>query len=87
MLEQAARELNIDLQRSFVIGDKISDLAAGRAVGCRNILVRTGYGGEEEKAFADYPWQPDFIADNLPAAARWILLQRDFSKHEMDRPL
>ncbi|MCG3120191.1 MAG: D-glycero-beta-D-manno-heptose-1,7-bisphosphate 7-phosphatase [bacterium] len=80
MLEQAAREWNIDLRRSFVVGDKISDLAAGRAVDCRNILVRTGYGGEEEKVFADYPWQPDFVADNLQKAARWILLQSDFVK-------
>lgn len=78
MLEQAARELNIDLRRSFAAGDKISDLAAGRAVGCRNILVRTGYGMESEKEFANYSWQPEFVADNLLKAARWILQQRDF---------
>jgi D-glycero-D-manno-heptose 1,7-bisphosphate phosphatase len=44
MLLQAAGELGIDLTRSWMIGDRISDLEAGSAVGCRTVLVRTGYG-------------------------------------------
>jgi len=73
LLEKAATELSLDLRRSFIVGDKISDLAAGRAVSCQNILVRTGYGLESEKEFSAYAWQPDWIADNLLEAARWIL--------------
>ncbi|MDZ7361902.1 MAG: D-glycero-beta-D-manno-heptose 1,7-bisphosphate 7-phosphatase [candidate division KSB1 bacterium] len=73
MLEKAAAELGLDLRQAFVIGDKISDLQAGRAVGCQNILVRTGYGLESEKQFSACDWQPDWIADNLLEAARWIL--------------
>lgn len=75
MLERAANELRLDLARSFVVGDKISDLEAGYAVRCRNILVRTGYGLESEKEFSGYAWQPEFVADNLLDAARWILQQ------------
>jgi D-glycero-D-manno-heptose 1,7-bisphosphate phosphatase len=73
LLETAANELNLDLRQSFVVGDKISDLEAGKAVGCQNILVRTGYGRESEKEVSGYHWQPDFVADNLLEAAEWIL--------------
>jgi D-glycero-D-manno-heptose 1,7-bisphosphate phosphatase len=44
MLLQAARELGIDLARSWMIGDRVGDLEAGSAVGCRTVLVQTGYG-------------------------------------------
>jgi D-glycero-D-manno-heptose 1,7-bisphosphate phosphatase len=75
MLERAARELNIDLGESFVVGDKISDLEAGFAVGCRNILVQTGYGLESTNEFSGAAWRPEFVADDLLEAARWILNQ------------
>jgi len=75
MLEKAAAELNIDLRESFVVGDKISDLEAGLAVGCRNILVHTGYGQESENEFSGAAWQPEYVADDLLEAARWILKQ------------
>jgi len=75
MLEKAAIELNIDLRESFVVGDKISDLEAGLAVGCRNILVHTGYGQESENEFSGAAWRPEFVADDLLEAARWILKQ------------
>ncbi|MDH3001465.1 D-glycero-beta-D-manno-heptose-1,7-bisphosphate 7-phosphatase [Chelonobacter oris] len=43
MLLQAAKELNIDLNRSFMVGDKIEDIMAGKAAGvAHNILVRSG---------------------------------------------
>lgn len=44
MLLQAAREHDIDLQKSFMIGDKLADIEAGEAAGCQSILVLTGYG-------------------------------------------
>jgi D-glycero-D-manno-heptose 1,7-bisphosphate phosphatase len=44
LLEQAAREHDLDLGRSWLVGDALSDLEAGRAVGARAVLVRTGRG-------------------------------------------
>ena len=46
LLLQASRDLDIDLQRSFMIGDKIADIEAGEKAGCQTILVLTGYGQE-----------------------------------------
>ena len=48
MLLDAAGRFAIDLEASVMIGDKLVDVEAGRAAGCRSILVRTGYGSEEE---------------------------------------
>lgn len=42
MLQRAARELNIDLSASYMIGDKVSDVRAGMGVGVRSIMVTTG---------------------------------------------
>ena len=44
MLLRAAEEIGIDLVASWMIGDRVSDLEAGAAAGCRTALVRTGYG-------------------------------------------
>lgn len=46
LLLQAAEELHIDLQQSFMVGDKDADLEAGRRAGCTPFLVLTGYGTE-----------------------------------------
>lgn len=48
MLIEAAQRHDIDLAASVMIGDKLADIEAGRAAGCRSILVRTGYGAEDE---------------------------------------
>jgi len=53
MLLEAARRFDIDLESSIMIGDKLVDVEAGRAAGCRSILVRTGYGHEEEPGLSD----------------------------------
>ena len=44
MLLQAAKEYDIDLQNSFMVGDKLADIEAGKRAGCKSILVLTGYG-------------------------------------------
>ena len=44
MLVKAAEELSLDLSRSYMIGDKLSDIEAGANARCRTILVKTGYG-------------------------------------------
>jgi D-glycero-D-manno-heptose 1,7-bisphosphate phosphatase len=75
MFTQAARELDLDLAGSFVVGDRWHDLEAGQRVGARGILVRTGYGRTEEaapKAGVD----PAAIVDNVMEAVSWILRAR-----------
>lgn len=69
MLKRAAAHLNLDLGRSFMVGDAPKDVAAGRAAGCRTVQVRTGQ---------DQPQAPDadHIAADLAEAARWILGQQ-----------
>ncbi|HSR53822.1 MAG TPA: D-glycero-beta-D-manno-heptose 1,7-bisphosphate 7-phosphatase [Acidobacteriota bacterium] len=44
LLRRAAEQLEIDLGRSYMIGDKVADVIAGHRAGCRSVLVRTGEG-------------------------------------------
>lgn len=62
MILKAASEHGIDLEKSWMIGDKSSDIQAGMNAGLKTILVKTGYGGKEANA---YEIVPDFLADNL----------------------
>jgi D-glycero-D-manno-heptose 1,7-bisphosphate phosphatase len=72
MLRQAADDLEIDLSRSFVVGDRWHDLEAGQAVGSRGVLVRTGYGRTEETSPRSGV-TAEAVVDNLMEAASWIL--------------
>ena len=74
MLRDAAQRYDIDLAGSVMIGDKLADIEAGLAAGCRPILVRSGYGATEE------PGLPPGIAvyDDLLSAA--ISLTTDFDE-------
>jgi D-glycero-D-manno-heptose 1,7-bisphosphate phosphatase len=74
MLLAAAGQLDVDLSRSVVVGDRWEDVGAARAVGARAVLVRTGYGGVAE-VNARPDLRADWIADNLVAAVAWILRQ------------
>jgi len=73
MLMEAANDLRLDLSKSFIIGDRTSDIAAGESAGCATILVRTGEGGKEEGAL---PVVPDYVAENLYEAA--LIIQSHF---------
>jgi len=68
----ASKELKIDLGRSFMVGDKIDDVKAGKKAGCKGILVLTGYGAGELALREKWDSQPDHIADNLQGAEEWI---------------
>jgi D-glycero-D-manno-heptose 1,7-bisphosphate phosphatase len=71
MLLQAAAEHGIDLTHSFMVGDQPSDIAAGRAAGCRTILLRTA---SPPPALWDAELEPDLVAADLLEAARLIRL-------------
>jgi D-glycero-D-manno-heptose 1,7-bisphosphate phosphatase len=75
MYEQAARDLGLDLAQCAVIGDKVTDLLPGIELGCRTVLVRTGYGQELLDEGALEGVAVDHVADGLLDAARWILSQ------------
>ncbi len=68
LLLDAASELGIDFQLSYVVGDRQIDVEAGRCVGCKTALVTTGPNLGELEGSA-----PDHIANDLYEAARWII--------------
>lgn len=71
---RAARELGLDLDRSYVVGDRWSDLKAAAACGAKGILVLTGYGrGDYEYIGPQQQIKPHHVAEDLPAAVDWIL--------------
>jgi D-glycero-D-manno-heptose 1,7-bisphosphate phosphatase len=70
---RAAAELDIDLGRSYMIGDKADDVLFGANIGATPVLVRTGYGPAAEPKPASTGVRPAFVADDLAAAADWIL--------------
>src|SRR5918999_1621312 len=75
MLVRAARDYGIDMHRAFVVGDKVSDLDAGRQVGCKTVLVLTGYGEQARETSKNPSFQPDYISTDLYDAVKWILAE------------
>jgi D-glycero-D-manno-heptose 1,7-bisphosphate phosphatase len=74
MLLRAAKDLDLDLSRSFAVGDRWHDVGAAHAAGARGVLIRTGLGHREEAA-PDGATNPDAIVDTLADAVAWILDQ------------
>jgi D-glycero-D-manno-heptose 1,7-bisphosphate phosphatase len=71
MLLRAAADLGLDLSRSWMVGDLISDVLAGRNAGCRGgILVRTGLADDDDAARAS---AIGHVVADLAAAAELIL--------------
>jgi D,D-heptose 1,7-bisphosphate phosphatase len=77
MLLQAAQEMNIDLARSYIIGDRYNDIEAGKRAQVKGVLVKTGFGqsvlqDDGPDKLTAYN-QPDYIAADILEAVRWIL--------------
>jgi len=73
---QASKELGLDPEKSFVVGDRWSDIKTAANCGATSILVRTGYGrGDEQYIGPQQTIQPDYKADDLMMAVDWILAQ------------
>jgi D-glycero-D-manno-heptose 1,7-bisphosphate phosphatase len=79
MLLRAAQDLNIDLTKSYLVGDRFRDMEAAKKAGVKGVLVKTGYGQEllqddgPDKATEE--GKPDFIAADILEAVKWILFQ------------
>ena len=75
MVMEAARDLNLDLARSWFVGDKAADIECGAQAGTRTLLVQTGYGAQEPGA--NMRVSPNFIAKDIVAAVEVILQNSD----------
>jgi D-glycero-D-manno-heptose 1,7-bisphosphate phosphatase len=74
LMEQAARDLDLDLSRSYLVGDRYLDIQTAANAGAKGILVLTGYGrGEYEYLRAAARVQPVHVAPDLQEAVEWIL--------------
>lgn len=73
MLEKGAKHFGLDLERCFVIGDKISDAELGKKVNAKAVIVKTGYGEGEIRLGKMSKIDPDFIAEDILDAVEWIL--------------
>jgi len=85
MVLEASRSYDIDLQNSFFIGDRASDIETGKNAGCGAILVLTGAGAETLRDLSESQ-QPDYIADDLAGAVSWILDGDRGKKHVNNTP-
>ncbi len=74
LFEQAITEHNIDVQKSFMIGDKILDIEAGKKTGTKTILIPEPH-VRDECLSKEITWEysPDYIADDFCNAVVWIL--------------
>jgi len=86
MVLRGQRDFDLDLTECYLVGDGgASDMMLARSVGCRAILVRTGL-GEGSLGKCRHLWaeiEPDFVAEDVLEAARWIVeleKQRPFGR-------
>jgi D-glycero-D-manno-heptose 1,7-bisphosphate phosphatase len=92
MLHRASRDLDIELTRSFMVGDRYTDILAGRSVGARTILVLSGAGKGQQEEHRNAPVQPDHVVATLEDAVDLILdrlsglSQRETDPPDEDRP-
>jgi len=74
LLQRAAEELGVDLKRSYVVGDRLSDMELAWNVGARGVLVKSGYGlGELTYHAPAWARKPDAVAEDLLEAVLGVL--------------
>lgn len=73
MIQKAVQDLNITLDGSFLVGDKLSDIEAGNSAGCISILVMTGHGRDEYNKDKE---SVQYYAEDLLSAVMNIILPK-----------
>ena len=76
MLLQAAKDFDLDLSESYMIGDDVVDIKAGKNAGCKTALVLTGKGREAKEKLLAQHIQPDIISENILTAIKEICTRR-----------
>ncbi|MHB1687795.1 MAG: D-glycero-alpha-D-manno-heptose-1,7-bisphosphate 7-phosphatase [Ignavibacteriaceae bacterium] len=74
---KAANDFDIDLSKSYFVGDTVSDVQCGINAGTKTILVKTGYGTESFSILKKQNIFPTFVAENIKDVSTFI--QKDFS--------
>lgn len=77
MILAARDRYGIDLARAVMVGDSVKDILAGRAAGCRTVLVQTGNGKRAIQRLKETGRTPDHVAADLDRATDWILDQQE----------
>ncbi|MCX5800694.1 MAG: HAD family hydrolase [Candidatus Eisenbacteria bacterium] len=81
LLVAASKERGISLKESFMVGDKLIDMQAGRAAETSTVFVRTGDGQKElQAAGAEISAVADAVCEDLSEAVEWILEQRNLRR-------
>lgn len=76
LIARAAKDFDIDLEQSWMVGDRYSDVELARNAGVKSLFVLSGYGrGEWEHQRANWAEQPDLVAEDLLEAVAVILGQ------------
>jgi D-glycero-D-manno-heptose 1,7-bisphosphate phosphatase len=76
MVEEAAYQLDIDLSRSYVVGDKLDDVNLGKVMGGHSVMVTSGYGKAQSQLLDRERFHSDVtVVDNLKDAAKFIIGQ------------
>lgn len=74
LIVQAQEKYNIDLGTAVMVGDSAKDIECARNAGCgKSVLVKTGKDNQTEHILKNKRITPDYTANNLHAAAQWIL--------------
>jgi D-glycero-D-manno-heptose 1,7-bisphosphate phosphatase len=74
LLHRAARDFNLNLAQSVVIGDRYLDVNMAHQAGAKGVLVLTGYGlGEYEYQRHSWPSPPDYVANDVLDAVNWVI--------------
>ena len=70
LLLKAAEENNIDTSKSYMVGDRMMDVEAGKKVNCKTVLISSDL---DNKEFKNNGLKPDYIAQDLLGAGKWIV--------------
>jgi D-glycero-D-manno-heptose 1,7-bisphosphate phosphatase len=74
LIDRAARDLDIDIRKSYMVGDKWSDVELGQRAGAHAVLVRSGFALDDPGNIRPpHVVDPDFIAHDLGEAVEWIV--------------